>query len=597
MLSIFLRVSHVLNLFKKEYWRYRWFLLIQVFLSFFGSMLEGIGINAIIPLFSFVNHNQVSSSDSITQFIGGFFAYFHLPFTLKSLLVFIILLFLFKSAIVYLTTYISSKINASYERNTRSNLFKLTLSANWPYLSRQKVGHLEQVLTTDVNYSTSLLNYLSSIALIVTSAMVYFLISANISLIIAVSTVSFGLLVLLFFKPLFYKNRIYSTNVENIFKGMAHFVNESVVGMKTIKAISIEKEVQKIGDVYFEKLKQNNLDIINVRNITNSSMQPIGLIFIIILFAFFYKTTNFNFASFAVIVYAINKMFAYIQLAQTQMHGVISLVPFVRSVQTYREMALSHKEEDKGVGHFSFKNNIQFKNVGFNYGSNDSLILSNLNLNIKKGEMIGLVGSSGAGKTTMIDLILRLHQPSQGTILVDGKDLSLMSVKNWRKNIGYVSQDNFLLNDTIENNIKFYDDSVTTEDVIRASKMANIYEFINRQSGKFLTVVGERGIKLSGGERQRVVLARILARSPEILILDEATSALDNESELLIQQAIENLKGKTTVIIVAHRLTTVLDSDRILVLDNGQIKEEGTPAELMENKDSYFYRVYNLKKI
>ena len=568
--------------------------MVQVFLSFFGGVLEGVGINSIIPLFSFVNKNQGVATDAISKFIEKFFYYINLPFTLKNLLFFIIALFVIKSATVYLTTYISAKISANYERNTRSSLLKLTLSADWPFLSRQQVGHLEQVLTTDVSYSTNLLNYLSNIVLVVASASVYFLVSVNISPLIAVLTLVTGLLVFLFFKPFFYKNRIYSGKVEHIFKDISHFINESIIGIKTIKAISAEEEVQKVGDAYFEDLKQNNLNIIKVRNITNSLMQPIGLVFIIAMFAFFYKMTSFNFASFAVIVYAINKVFSYIQLGQTQVHGVISLIPFVSSIQKYRATAADSEEHDEGIGDFVFQDRIQLKSVCFGYGD-ESQVLDDINLEIKKGEMIGLIGTSGAGKTTLVDLILRLHNPTHGIILLDGQDISSVSIQDWRKHIGYVSQENFLLNDSIENNIKFYDASVTEEDMVRAAKMANIYGFIENQPDKFSTMVGERGVMLSGGEKQRVVLARILARRPDILVLDEATSALDNESEQLIQKAIENLKGQITIVAIAHRLTTVLASDRILTLEKGKIKEEGSPAELMGNKDSYFYRVYNLK--
>ena len=206
-----------------------------------------------------------------------------------------------------------------------------------------------------------------------------------------------------------------------------------------------------------------------------------------------------------------------------------------------------------------------------------------------------MIGPSGAGKTTFVDLLLRLFEPQEGVVLLNGKSASRINLRDWRKNVGYVSQDVFLLNDTIGNNIRFYDDSVSDADLVRAAKMANIYDFIQAQPQKFLTPVGERGLSLSGGQRQRVALARVLARKPKILILDEATSALDNESELLVQKSIEGLKGEVTIIIIAHRLSTVMISDKLVILDKGRILEEGVPAKFLKDQDSYFAKLYNLK--
>jgi ABC-type multidrug transport system fused ATPase/permease subunit len=165
-----------------------------------------------------------------------------------------------------------------------------------------------------------------------------------------------------------------------------------------------------------------------------------------------------------------------------------------------------------------------------------------------------------------------------------------------REKISYVSQDAFLINNTIENNIGFFDEEVSKDDIVKASKEAHIYDFIKTLPEGFKTVVGERGVRLSAGQRQRISIARALAKKPEILLLDEATSALDNESEVEIQKVIEQLKGDMTIFVIAHRLSTVMDSDKLYVLDNGKITEKGTPKELLENKESYFYKMYNIRK-
>ena len=195
--------------------------------------------------------------------------------------------------------------------------------------------------------------------------------------------------------------------------------------------------------------------------------------------------------------------------------------------------------------------------------------------------MVGFIGPSGVGKTTIADLLLRLFQPQTGAIMLDDTNIQEIALNAWRNKIGYVPQEVFLLNDTIENNIRFYNDSISHEDIIMSAKMANIFETIEGLPHGFQTEVGERGVKLSGGQRQRIALARTLARKPEILILDEATSALDNESETLIQKSINGLKKKITIIIIAHRLSTVMNADHLFLLDNGKITKEGPPQELL----------------
>jgi ABC-type multidrug transport system fused ATPase/permease subunit len=205
--------------------------------------------------------------------------------------------------------------------------------------------------------------------------------------------------------------------------------------------------------------------------------------------------------------------------------------------------------------------------------------------------MVGFIGPSGAGKTTVADLMLRLFEPTEGKITLDGVPAQEIRLEDWRRHMGYVAQDVFLLNATIEENIRFYREDVTREDIERAAKQANIYDHIMSLPEGFSAAVGDRGVMLSGGQRQRIALARALVSRPSVLILDEATSALDHESEALIQEAIEALHGSVTVVLIAHRPSTILGADRIIVLEGGRVSEEGTPAQLLRRPDSYFARM------
>ena len=231
---------------------------------------------------------------------------------------------------------------------------------------------------------------------------------------------------------------------------------------------------------------------------------------------------------------------------------------------------------------------IQFDNVSFKYASSEQDILKNFSMSIKSGEKVALVGSSGAGKTTICNLIPRFYEVERGAIKIDDRDIKDYTLESLRDNIGIIQQDVFLFSGSIEENILYGNLTASREDVIEAAKKARIYEFILSLADGFDTNVGERGVKLSGGQKQRIAIARIFLKNPKILILDEATSALDNNTERLIQESIDELTTDRTTITIAHRLSTIENADRIIVLNSEGIVEEGTHDDLVEKKGEYF---------
>ena len=582
-----------LNLFWEAFKQYRFYIVWLGILSVAGGLLEGIGINAIIPLFAFIDKNSAGGTDIISRVLERLFIFFGISFTVKTILIFILALFIVKAVMLFYANDLTYKITTKYERDSRLELFKLMTETDWPHLAQQKIGHLDQLLTTYVTNGAGLLSVASFLMLSAVNLLVYGLIIINISPLTAVLVGIMGIFLFFLFRPLFYRNNRISEKSAGSYKELSHYVNEHIIGMKVIKSMSVEQEVVENSVRHFDYMRELSMGVYSARNLTNSLLQPMGVILILGIFAFFYKTEAFTFGSFAVVVYAIQRLFSQIQVVQSQIHGLSSGFPYLAGMLRYKDDALKNKEINAGKKEFTFKNSLDFKQVGFSYNG-DSGVVSGLNFSLKKGEILGLIGPSGAGKTTVVDLLLRLYRPQKGIIELDGTDISDIRMKEWRTNIGYVPQDPFMINDTIENNIKFYDESITYENMISAAKMANIYEFIDSQPEKFRTMAGERGTMLSGGQRQRIVLARVLARKPKILILDEATSSLDNESEFLIQKTLEGLRGKMTMLIIAHRLSTVMIADNLIILENGKIIEIGSPEELLQNENSYFHKNYNI---
>ncbi|RKQ31408.1 ABC transporter ATP-binding protein [Oceanobacillus halophilus] len=239
---------------------------------------------------------------------------------------------------------------------------------------------------------------------------------------------------------------------------------------------------------------------------------------------------------------------------------------------------------------------IDIENVSFRYDEEDNQVLNGINLNVKKGETIAFVGMSGGGKSTIVSLIPRFYDVTEGSIKVDGTDIRDVKARSLRNNIGMVLQDNILFSESIAVNIRMGNPDATDEEVIAAAKAANAHEFIEGLPYGYDTLVGERGVKLSGGQKQRIAIARVFLKNPPILIFDEATSALDLESEHLIQETMEKLASDRTTFIVAHRLATITHADRIVVIESGEITEVGSHDELMQKQGSYYnlYQVQNL---
>ena len=242
----------------------------------------------------------------------------------------------------------------------------------------------------------------------------------------------------------------------------------------------------------------------------------------------------------------------------------------------------------------SLKYDIHFNNISFSY-SDSSALFSNFTMEIKYGSSVGIVGDTGSGKTTLAKLLLRLYDPDKGNIFIGEKNIASLSVENLRSKIGIVSQDTFLFNASVKDNISYGNESCSMDEIILAAKQSQCDEFISSLSSGYDTLIGERGQRLSGGQRQRLAIARAIVRNPDILIFDEATSSVDNRTERLIQKSFFDLKKNRTMIIVAHRLSTIRNCDNIFVIKNSKVHESGTHDQLMENADSFYAELWNIQ--
>jgi ABC-type multidrug transport system fused ATPase/permease subunit len=577
------------------YRKYRWHIVLLTVLGLATAALEGIGINAVIPLLSsFLGGTE--AIDGISKIIQAAFVSVGVPFTFRYILGFILALFMIRAVAMVGFSYIRGWISTDFLFEESKDLLRRTLHSSWPFLLKQKMGTLQNTLVRDIQRSATLLELIGQLVQSFGGFLMYVLVALNISPVITLYTLGGGAFLMFFARPLIRKSRSIGEQVARVEKAYAHFLSEHIIGMKSVKAAGVEAAALENGNTELGSQRALSLRLIVVRAISGSIFQPFSLIFVVILFLLTSNTPGFSIITFIATLYLIQKIFTYLESGQNALHGFSEILPYAKNLTGFKKLSDEYKEEKSlGGKPLVFKKEMAFENVSFAYNE-DMPTIQDVSFKLAHGTTMGLIGPSGAGKTTMADMLLRLFEPTSGRITLDGEPISNVSMDDWRRYIGYVSQDVFLLNASIAENIRFYTDDLTDADIESAARQANLYDFIMTLPEQFETIVGDRGVLLSGGQRQRVVLARALARKPRLLILDEATSALDSESERLIQESIKALHGAVTVFIIAHRLSTIESVDTLLVLEAGRLTEQGTPAELRANPKSYFAKHHALAK-
>lgn len=384
-----------------------------------------------------------------------------------------------------------------------------------------------------------------------------------------------------------------ATRVQKNIADVTSVIQESIYGIEIIKGFSVEEDTKRKFNELNNKYLSSTKKEMRVRFLgtpVSEFLGALGIIIVLFAGAFIVRA---NLATTSEIISFITLTLVLAEPMSKATDVFMILKRLVPAGERIFEVIDHQQEKNINLKEFGpIKGNIEFKNVYFAY-ENDNFVLKNINFKVREGETVAIVGHSGAGKSTLISLLMGFYELSKGEILIDGKNISLYNPASIRKQMGIVTQENILFSGTIEENIKLSNPYATLEEVIEAAKISNAHNFISRLKDGYKTEIGDRGIKLSGGERQRIALARAILRKPRILILDEATTSLDAESEKLIQIAMENILGKQTTIIIAHKLSTIMKADQIIVIENGEIVETGKHSQLISKKGIY-HKLFSL---
>ena len=573
---------------------YRLHLAILAALGIVGALLDAVSINAIVPLLSFLIGGG-QPTDMVSRAIEGLFSFVGVPYKFRFLLGFVALLVISRTGFLAIFTSIRSRVTASFLAREIGALLSGTLTTTWGFIVGQRAGYLQNTIFWDAKRTTNLLDSLVQVIQSSTGALIYLLVAVNISPLITLITLGVGVVLMFVLKPLAARTRHLGGETADAEKQLTHRISEYLQGFKTVKASAVAGAVVKASQAEIARLRDATQRASVVKKLGSVLLQPASFLFIMGLFAISYASASFNLASFAATIYLVQKIFVYLESTQTAFYTSIELIPFAQNISAFKREIAKHREKDSGGSPFVFKKAIQLSDVSLSYDDTRTT-LSHISFSIPRGGMVALVGPSGGGKTSIADIILRLFRPTEGTLLLDGAPADRVRLSDWRRAIGYVSQDAFLMHTTVRDNIRFFDEAISDGDIERAAKQAHIYETIQRLPQGFDTILGDRGATLSGGERQRLALARALSRKPQVLVLDEVTSALDSELERQIREVIDELRGQITLVVIAHRISTVLDADEILVVENGRISEKGAPQTMLADADSYLSRIRALQQ-
>ncbi len=519
---------------------------------------------------------------------------------LIKIVILILLTFLIKNISGYLQSYFLAYVEQAVIRDLRNQIFAHIHRLPMSFFKHERTGNIISRITNDTviiqqSISAVFLNLIREPITIVVFIGIAVSISFKLTLFSFV-ILPFSVAIIAYIGGILRKQ---SSILQAKMADITSIIHETVTGIKIVKAFGMEKFEETRFKKETEKFFRTILKMVRIRNAASplTEFLTVGVGTAIIYYGgqlvlvdhslSASQFMGFLFAIFQIIqpikeLSSVNNRIQESSAAADRVFEIIDIEPDI-------------KDAENAIEKYDFEKEILFDHVWFKYDDGDDYVLKDLHFSVKKGEIVAVVGSSGGGKTTLVDLIPRFFDVTKGAILLDDINIKEIKIDSLKHLIGIVTQETILFNDTVRNNIAYGLSGISDEAIIEVAKAANALEFIKALPNGFDTVIGERGVRLSGGQRQRISIARALLKNPPIMIFDEATSSLDNESEVLVQEAIERLMKERTVIVIAHRLSTIRNSNNIIVLDEGEIVQMGSHSELIEDEDGIYKMLYDLQ--
>ncbi|MGF1674392.1 MAG: ATP-binding cassette domain-containing protein [Rivularia sp. (in: cyanobacteria)] len=579
---------------------YPGWIIITIILGFSGALFNGVSTALIVPVILKIVGQDVdlTSAPPIIKSIMSPFDDFPENYRLGLMAGAIILTIILKNAATYASSLTSSTLTRRLTADMRQTGVNLLLEIDIDYYSKMKVGDLINRLGVESSRAASALRNVIKLVVLGITILVFTGILVSISWQLTIAATLLLSLVMIANQYSISRSKKFGKELSEISKGYSIAMLETLNGIRLVKSTGNEnKEFEKIKELIQNREAADFESQINSEIIAPvSEVMGISALLGIVFLSRALFTDQISSLSAVLLTYLLIllKVLPLISQLNTVRSNFANTVGSIEIIADFLDIENKPFMSNGNLNFTKLEKGIHFNSISFSYPNHDKLILKDVDLYLPRGTTLALVGGSGAGKSTLADLLPRFYDPNSGKITIDDIDLREFNLQSLRKAMGIVSQDTFLFNDSVRNNIAYGKSQASDEEVIGAAKRANAYEFITKLSQGFDTIIGDRGVMLSGGQRQRLAIARALLQNPDILILDEATSALDTVSERLVQEAIDDLSRDRTTLVIAHRLSTVQKADQIAVLDQGRVVEVGTHHELLQ-KGGYYKRLYSMQ--
>ena len=570
-------------------WKEKRLFVLTILFSALGAAFEGIGIGLLVPFLENLTDPAATPWQTGWSWFDTYLLAIHASVTsrLYHISGLILLTVWLRALLGYLSAYVGVKMSESVLRRMRGQAADQLLAVSLRFFSKTRTGEVINTLTTEVQRARSLFSIATESLIKVFLLLAY--LSAIVWLSWQLSLVTLGLCIGLFLvvNPILRSLLARGKDISRVNGRITSVISELVNGIRTITVFGTKPYER----ARFERANEESARAIVAANRQSARVGPLSqsiastalIVMLIVAVQFFVLEGAMTAASLLVFLFALLRLLPIVQ----QLNSARAQWGVVRgSLDTVTNLLRTDDKPylDEGSRPLpAFTDQIELQHVDFSYEPGQRVI-DDVSLTIRHGQTTAFVGASGAGKSTLVDLIARLYDPDAGRILLDGHDLHEYQLDDLRQQMAVVSQDTFLFNDTVRENIAYGLEDVSEARIREVAEEANALGFIEEMEDGFDTMMGERGVRLSGGQRQRIAIARALLRDPELLILDEATSALDSVSEKLVQSSLEHLMQGRTVIVIAHRLSTVENADQVVVLEEGRVVEKGAYEELLEQK-------------